>query len=647
LPELEYIFKHDLTREAAYNGLLKRDRRLYHRQVAEALARLFPDRVEEMLGLLAHHWERAGDAEKATHYLLQAGDQARLAHAHQEAADYYQRALVLLESMAEYDRAARTQMKLGLVYNSAFDFRSARQAYEAGFALWQRAASAQPTVSPPPAPHALRMFGDRPAGLDPGLGMNCIIDQLFSGLVAHTPELGIVPDVAARWEVFDGGRRYLFHLRDDVLWSDGVPVTAHDFQYAWQRVLDPATGWENASRMLYDIEGARAFHEAQSRDLCVQALDDATLSVELEGPTGYLFHLLGSSFTYPIPRHVVERVGSGWTDPERIVTNGPFTLADWQPEQSLVLERYQQYHGIAAGNLDRVEFSFLQAEDRSAPVRSYQGGLSDVLELPGEQSIETMDLLRRLYASEWVPLPHAITGLLAFDTAHPPFDDARVRKAFALALDRETLMGVVWGAYWLPATGGFVPPGMPGHVPGIAPPYDPEQGRQLLAEAGYPGGAGFPAVEIYFNLPPEPEACDPLVVMWNDNLHLERPVRWGSMGWDEYKDRLRSNAPPHIYFSGWAADYPDPDSFLRVGLQAFSIWEDDRYLEIIERARRMLNQAERMELYAQAEGILAEEMPILPLDYGPRHHLIKPWVRRYPRSVAGRLFWQDVIIEPH
>ena len=116
LPELEYIFKHDLTREAAYNGLLKKERRVFHRQVAEALERLFPERFEEQLGLLAHHWERAGDADKATEYLLRAGDQARLAYAHEEAIDYYQRALVLLEERRITSRAARTLMKLGLTY---------------------------------------------------------------------------------------------------------------------------------------------------------------------------------------------------------------------------------------------------------------------------------------------------------------------------------------------------------------------------------------------------------------------------------------------------------------------------------------------------------------------------------------------------
>ena len=135
LPELEYIFKHELTREAAYNGLLKVQRRVFHRQVAEALERLYPDRLEEQVGVLAYHWERAGDAEKATEYLLQAADQARLAYAHEEAVGYYRRALAFLEETEAYDRAAQTQMKLGLTYDTAFDFQRSRQAYESRLCL--------------------------------------------------------------------------------------------------------------------------------------------------------------------------------------------------------------------------------------------------------------------------------------------------------------------------------------------------------------------------------------------------------------------------------------------------------------------------------------------------------------------------------
>ena len=132
---------------------------------------------------------------------------------------------------------------------------------------------------------------------------------------------------------------------------------------------------------------------------------------------------------------------------------------------------------------------------------------------------------------------------------------------------------------------------------------------------------------------------------WGKTLNVELTIRWGRRS-AEYGDRIDS-APSHIYFAGWIVDYPDPDNYLRVALQEFSAWRLEGYLELIERARGSLDQAERMKLYAQAEQILAEEAPILPVDYDRKHFLIKPCIRRYPRAANGRLFWKDVVIEEH
>jgi ABC-type oligopeptide transport system substrate-binding subunit len=641
----EYIFKHALLRQVTYESVLKRLRQTYHGLVADWLLEQGGERVEEVTGLIADHLALAGRAAEAVDHLLQAGDRARGLYAHREAIHAYERALILLKEMEDDERAARTLMRLGLTYHAAFDFERAHQAHEEGFALWQRAGSAQPAMSLAPAPHALRQHISEPPTLDPGLAIDAtsvrIIDHLFSGLVDYTPELSIVPDVAASWQVFDGGCRYVFHLRGDVVWSDGVPLTAGDFEYAWRRVLDPASG-SGLARQLYDIKGARAFHEGRLGILGVRALDDATLAVELEGPAGYFLHLLACNATYPVPRHVVERCGPAWVAPENLVSNGPFTLAAWQPGKSVVLERYPQYHGPAAGNLRRVQLAILPIGKSSVPLEMYQAGLLDVFDLAAVTP-EEMDRMRKLHAPEYVSLPSAGTMFLAFDSARPPFDVPQVRRAFAHALDRDALVNEVWGAHFLPPTGGFVPPGMPGHLPGIGLPYDPKRARELLAEAGYPGGAGFPATEMLTFIP-VPEYWDPLVAQWNDNLGVE--IGWDSLEWAEYLDRV-TNTPPRIYFMGWVSDYPDPDNYLRVALQHHSTWRHEQYLEIIERAKHALNQEERMELYAEAQRILAKEVPILPLGYDRTHLLVKPWVRRYPLSVIGGEFWKDVVLEVH
>ena len=647
LPELEYIFKHHLTQEAAYNGLLKKERRVFHRQVAKALERLFSERIEEQVGLLAHHWERAGDAEKATEYLLRAGDQARLLYAHEEAIDYYQRALAFLREGEDYERAARTLMKLGLTYHTAFDFERARQAYEEGFALWQRAGEIEPAVPPPPAPHALRMNWYDPQTLDPTMARDTasagVTYELFSGLVEFTPETGIVPEVARSWEVLEGGCKYIFHLRDDVRWTDGTPVTAGDFEYAWKRVLNPATGalW---LQLLYDIKGARAFHEGEVDDpdhVGVRALDEVTLVVELEKPTSYFLLLLAWWVPRPIPRHVVEEHGEAWTEVENIVTYGPFKLESWRRGESMVLVRNPEYRGRFTGNVQRVELSLLMEE--SDPLEMYEANDLDILDLDDLAPLEK-DRARQRHAGEYLSGPLPNTTHVGFNVSRSPFDDPRVRRAFVMATDRKTLADVILRGYEFPATGGFVPPGIPGHSAGIGLPYDPEQARQLLAEAGYPGGRGFPAVEAHAFHYFQPHG-DYLQTQWRKNLGVE--ITWQTVQWEVFLDRLLP-ASPNVFQGGWIAGYPDPNTFLRAcPMRQAARWQNEAYDGLIEEATQVTDQGERMRLVGQADRILIEEAAVMPLTYGRSHLLVKPWVRRFPTSPVRWWFWKDVIIEPH
>jgi ABC-type oligopeptide transport system substrate-binding subunit/class 3 adenylate cyclase/ribosomal protein L40E len=641
----EYIFKHAVLREVTYESLLKRLRRIYHGLVADWLMEQGGERAGEYTGLIADHLELAGRTEEATDYLLEAGDRARGLYAHQEAIHAYQRALALLKDQGEHERAARTLMKLGLTHHTAFDFREARQVYEEGFALWQQAMEAQPGVAPPPAPHALRMAVHEPVTLDPGLCWDAhshvAIDQLFSGLVELSPDLDVVPNVARSWEVLEGGRKYVFHLRDDVRWSDGTPVRASDFEYAWKRVLDPATQSRNAS-LFYHLRGARAFNQREVSDpdhVGVRALDDVTLVVQMEGPTGFFLHLLADK-GYPVPLHVVQVHGAAWAELPSIITNGPFRLAAWEQGESMVLERNPAYHGRFTGNLRRVELSF-------SPVRSGR-----LLEMYDDNHVDACflrdlpraqwDLARQRHAEEYVSAPSLHTRYTAFDVNRPPFDDRRVRRAFTLATDRETLADVAWGGYASPATGGLVPPGMPGHSPGIGLPYDPEGARHLLAEAGYPAGRGFPVLDA---LAPAGETVAVLLqclqAQWLENLGVE--ITWSKMEWGRYLDRV-GRETLHMLLGGWAADYPDPDSFLwRVRTR----WQNEGFDGLVVGARRVMEQRERMRMYQQADRILVEEAPLLPLLYHRRPLLVKPWVRKYPTSAMNVWFWKDVVIEPH
>jgi oligopeptide transport system substrate-binding protein len=646
-----FSFVHALIPTTLVESMRSMQRRRLHRCAAAVIQTRRPDDFEA----LARHYHQAGQASKAADYLLQAGDRARRLYAHQEAIRNYRQALESLrkragrsgESGRELERAARTLMKLGLTYHNAFNFQEARQAYQEGFALWQRMADVELAASPPPSPHPLRMTTLEPGSLSPGVAMNhpsaVLQDQLFSGLVEVSPDMSVVPDVARSWEVLDGGRRYVFHLRDDVLWSDGVPVTAADFAYAWKRALDPARRWR-AAIQLYDIQGARAYHEAEVADpdrVGVCALDALTLAVTLEGPANYFPYLLAFSPMLPVPRHVVPLYGEAWTELDHIVTNGPFRLVALERGKSLTLERNPTYHGRLTGNVQRVECSFLSGQ----PSQFLQMYDEDRLDICGDLAPAEMNRARQRYAGEYVSGPRLSIDFIGFDVSRPPFDDRRVRQAFALATDREMLADVTLKGYAFPATGGLVPPGMPGHSAGIGPPYNPERARRLLAEAGYPYGRGFPALDCLARDDPGHDLlCGYLQAQWLENLGVE--TRWQEIEWGRFPDRM-SEAMPHLWVVGWWADYPDPDDYLRLMWWLPPGWQNQAYDRLVAGARRAMDQEVRMSMYQEADRILVEEAPLLPLCYARLHLLIKPWVRRFPTSPLKWWYWKDVILEPH
>jgi ABC-type oligopeptide transport system substrate-binding subunit len=356
-----------------------------------------------------------------------------------------------------------------------------------------------------------------PPTLDPALAFYTasegVIDQLFSGLVAATPELDVVPDMARSWEVFEGGRKYVFHLRDDVCYSDGAPVTAGDFECAWKRALDPVIGSIFAG-VLYVVKGARDFHQrkGRSQDVGVRAVNEATLMVELEEPTGYFLQLLAHHRTYPVPRHVVKVHGEAWTEAGKLVTCGPFELEAWKPGESIRLSR------------------------------------------------------------------------------------------------------------------------------------NPDQARRLLAEAGWPDGRGFPIVKA-LQTPRADSRCEYLKAQWEENLGVE--VRFETLEFMAVRYRL-DHEPPHMYVMNWGADFPDPDNVLRASpFRQSTRWRNEAYERLLEEASRVMDQAERMNLYRQADRILVEEAPLIPLTYDRTHLLVKPWVSRYPTTGIRWWFWKDVVIEPH
>jgi ABC-type oligopeptide transport system substrate-binding subunit/DNA-binding SARP family transcriptional activator len=655
----DYAFSHHKVQEVVYAGMPRRRQQRIHSRAAVVMEHIYAPETAKIASELAFHFEQArlldeGLTGKALGYLQQAGDEARALYAHQEAVDYYERALALQKEQGDFGRAARTLMKIGLTYHNAFKFTEARRAYDEGFALWQQAGSVEMATAPPPAPHALRLelLPLQLETLDPAVGSDDIyairvISQIFSGLLELGPQMQVLPDVAESWEVQEGGRKYVFHLRDDVGWSDGAPVTAEDFCHAWRRVLSPDRdiSW---AHVLYDVRGASAYHQGRVSDpasVGLQAVNELTLAVELEEPCGYFLYLLASC-AYPVPRHVVEARGAAWSDAESIVTNGPFRLKAWQPGESIVLERNPTYHGRFSGNVERIEMRLLP--EPSARSAEYEADALDVLDL-FHLAPQERDRARQLHSGEYISVQMPVTHQIRFDVSRPPFDDVRVRRALTLATDRHRLADVILRGCSVPATGGLVPPSIPGHSPGIGLRYDPEQARQLLAQAGYPGGRGFPPVEAIGAEPPVGWR-DFLRAQWRENLEVDIP--WERIEWSEL---MRGRATqPNLNYGGWIPEYPDPDSFMRgiwmyLDMMHCDRWRNAEYERLVERARHLMNQAERLELYRRADRILVEEAPLLPLHHPMEALLVKPWVTKYPTSPLDvmRFYGNDVIIEPH
>lgn len=641
-----YAFVHALIPTTLVETTRASKRRQLHRQAAEAVEQLNPEDYE----VLAFHYQRAGEEGKAVDYLLKTGDRARGLYANQEAIHSYQKAIKILKKTGDYERTARTLMKLGLTYHNSFDYKAARQAYQAGFVFWRQMTDEKTKIHdhPPQSQHTLRITAVEPRSIGLGFSMefpsHVMFDQLFSGLVELSPDLGVVPDIASSWEVLDGGRKYVFHLRKDVRWSDGVAVTAHDFEYTWERILSP-TSRHTWKVFLKDIKNAAPYYRGDIDDaalLGVRALDKYTLAVELEGPTSYFPYLMAFLVGYPMPMHVVEEHGDDWVNLDNYVCNGPFRLVSWVKGESMALERNPAFHGRYMGNLQGVECSFLT--DRPArSLEMYQQGELDIC-----SGLPLTDLAgaRQRFAGEYISGPWLSTDFIGFNTMKPPFNDKRVRRAFAMATDREMLSDLIIRGYAFPATGGLIPPGMPGHSPDISLPFDPEQARYLLSEAGFKDGQGFPVINCLARDDPGHDlACEYLQLQWLEILGVE--INWSQIKWIDFYSLFSEDAPP-LWMTGWYADYPDPDDVFRVNWWiGISGWQNESFFSLVEGAQRVIDQEQRLDMYKQADEILIEETPLLPLWYGRFHMLVKPWVKQLYTSPMRWWSWKDIIIEPH
>jgi oligopeptide transport system substrate-binding protein len=640
---LEYVFKHSLTKEAAYSTLLHERRKEIHRKVGEILESFYSDRTEEIFGLLAHHFEAAEDLEKALEYLIEAGDKTRLEDAQFEAADYYHRALNILNSQGDDSLTRATWLKLGLVYQTNFDFDAAHRAYEAAFALEERDTNVwEDLPENKEDQHKIRIPLLHLSTIDPGfLTISTewlVVSQIFAGLVRFDNEMNVVPDVARSWEVLDDGLRYVFHLRDDVRWTDGKQVSAHDFVWGWTRSICSSPVAAN-----FDvITGAQDYRDGKLDDLPgLHANNPLELEIRLQEPVATFLYTLAGPLGYPIPEAAVQAHGDEWWKPETIVSNGPFKVVDLD-EEGLVLERNPTYFGEYTGNLDRVEFLFTRPpgkQESSSLIQPYLDGEIDILFNVQPEDVPTIVSNEELHFSE----PVISTYYVGMDPSTAPLDNRLVREALAYAINREDLKNHKLTVEDRTAEGGIVPSGIPGHSPDLAIRHDPQLARQKLSEAGFPDGVGFPPLTLkYFFLIGAERAAE-IARQWQGTLGIATSIREFST--------ITELDDMQLWLTGWIGENPDPHYFLgKSGIIKWWNtlgWIDPAYEALIAEASRASDRQRRMELYRRADRrLVVDEVITIPISYGGRtRFLVKPWVKQFQYTRLSNYQLKDVLIE--
>jgi ABC-type transport system substrate-binding protein/transcriptional regulator with XRE-family HTH domain len=637
-----YRFGHELFQRFVYTRLASGLRREAHRRLAGALQDLYAGDPDQVTSQLAYHYAEAGDGHRATPYWIKVGDRARMVQAHAEAVAAYSRAAEWFRDLGDHAQLARTMMKLGVTHQTGFDHAAAQRAFAEAFDLWP-AVDRELTGDESHAPATLRLLSPEPRSLDPVTAGDAaaipIANSMFSGLVRYDEDSNVIPDVAQRWTISADGRRYEFHLRDDVVWSDGQPVTAHDFVFTYRRALTDNPQWDPLPR---DLLAPIARTYGPGSQPAVYASGDRTLVIELTQPTSYFLYNLIHNDLMPVPQHVVMRHGDSWWRPGTIVSNGPFVLSDWDPGSSLTVARNPRYHLPVRGNVRRVEVRFTTLGSTD-PVRLYSADQVDVLGTALFAPLQAINQLSRTYPAEHSVRAGSRVVYYWLDPDSPAFADRRVREAMALAIDRAAHAHDTLKDAAVAATGGLVSPGLPGHLPDIAPSPDPERAAHLIREAL--DGAEPPPVTLT-TLHVYGELGERLAAEWRQ-IGIDAQVRTAE-SFPEFNAMHAEASGARVAVAAWIADYPDPDSTLRVGLTSLlPRWRNPQYHSLIDAATRTTDPAERLAKYQRAERVLAQEYIIVPLVYLPDQFMIKPWVLRYPTvPFFYNGFWQDVVIDP-
>jgi ABC-type oligopeptide transport system substrate-binding subunit len=467
-----------------------------------------------------------------------------------------------------------------------------------------------------------------------------ILYDLFEGLLTYDAAGGLVPGAAESWSVSADGLIYTFRLRD-ARWSNGDPVRAGDFVFSFRRLLDPATAAEYAN-LYYPIRNAEAVARGRAppETLGVRALDDRTLEIALERPTPYFLAVVAHQTAAPVnPRNVAE-FGRAFARPGALVSNGAFRLESFTPNDATVLVKNPYFHAARSVALDREVIDSI--DDRASAFLRFRAGEIDSYD---DAPADELGFVKEALKDEFHVTPTLGVLYLAFNTRKPPFDDARVRNALSMVVDREFLAESIWGGAMAPAYA-FVPPGIDNYAPGVAaefadlsPIERDEKARELLRQAGY--GAGRPlTIELRFNTSENNKATAVAVAdMWRP---LGVTTSLVNADVKTHYGLLQSGGDFDVARAGWIGDYADPQNFLFLfesgaGPLNYARWSNPAYDALMAKAEGQADLGLRARTLAEAERLLLSEEPVIPLLFYESKTMVS-------RRVKG---WTDNLLDRH
>lgn len=500
----------------------------------------------------------------------------------------------------------------------------------------------------------VRNNGSEPSSLDPHKVEsdveNNIISDLFEGLVSVSPAGEIEPRLAEKWENKDN-TVWTFHLRPGVTWSDGTAITAQDIVWSWQRLVSPLTASPYASYPgnMHIVNGAEiAQGQKAPETLGVKAIDDATLEVTLTQPNAAFLAMLAHPSLVPLDKVLISRYGDKWTKPEHIVTSGPYKLSQWVVNERIVAERNPRYWDNAHTVINKV--TYLPISFETADVNRYKAGEIDIVyTVPINQFAQ----LKKTMGDQLDVSPQLATYYYEFNTTRPPFNDPRVRRALNMALDKDIIAEKVLGQGQRPAWLISQPDigGVKLHNPEYASwPREKRiaEAKKLLSEAGYNETHPLVFNLLYNTSESHQRIAIAASSMWKKNLGVEAKLQ--NQEWKTMLDAMHTHNFDAVRYA-WIADYDDAATFLnnfRTGdSENTSQYSNPAYDEALRNAAKASDTTARGKFYQQAEDLLGQDVPAIPVYHYVRTHLVKPWVGGFTPDKLGYYYTKDMYIKKH